>query len=81
MAPLQAYLDQGWELQAVKLVSADESPFATLPNLHLAFDTAEPVYPLRLSGKATVSQKVRLYVIANEPVSYTHLTLPTTPYV
>lgn len=70
VAAFQRYLDQGWVLQAVKLTTQQDATFrGSLPPLRLTFDTAEPVYPLRLSGHATVHQDVRIYVLAETPMA------------
>jgi hypothetical protein len=36
-----------------------------LPPLRITFDTTKPVYPMRLSGKASSPQALRLYVLAD----------------
>lgn len=61
----QSYLDQGWRIQAVKLVpGANQAYRGVLPPLRMTFGTTAPVYPLRLSRHAAGSQRVRVYVAA-----------------
>lgn len=69
----QQYLDQGWVLQAVKLVPGkSQSDFAQrLPTLRMTFDAATPTYPIRLSRHAQVNQRVRLYLLSNQPLTIT----------
>ncbi|MGD8214173.1 DUF2330 domain-containing protein [Aestuariimicrobium sp. Y1814] len=67
----QKYLDQGWVLQAVKLTAegTDAAFEDALPTLRMTFETAEPVYPLRLSRHAKVHQDVRLYLLSAHPMA------------
>ncbi|TCO65251.1 DUF2330 domain-containing protein [Actinocrispum wychmicini] len=59
------YLDGGWSFAAVRLTAAQGGTLhGVLPPLRIAFDTADPVYPMRLSGLATTPQALRLYVLA-----------------
>ncbi|WP_203567610.1 DUF2330 domain-containing protein [Aestuariimicrobium ganziense] len=62
---LQEYLDQGWVIQAVKLVPAVAGSTLSpdLTPLRLSFETTTPVYPIKLSSKATTRQRVSLYLV------------------
>ena len=56
---------------------ADFDALGSLLGAYLLDETAVPVLPRRMNRN--ISAFVTLYGV--EPVSYTHLTLPTTPYV
>ncbi len=61
----QSYLDQHWRINAVKLVPEQASTLGrTLPPLRMAFPTRKVVYPMKLSGAATVAQQVRIHLLA-----------------
>jgi hypothetical protein len=49
---LRPYLSEGWSLTAVRLTAGQGNLRGTLPPLRITFDTASPVYPMRLSGQA-----------------------------
>lgn len=77
----QSYLDQGWVIQAVKLTPKDstESFYGNLPPLRMSFPTTAPIYPIRLSGQAKTPQRVRLYVVAKQPMSISRQASSSTP--
>lgn len=61
----QSYLDQDWRINAVKLVPEKAATLGrTLPPLRMAFPTRKVVYPMKLSGAATVAQQVRIHLLA-----------------
>ncbi|MFE0515317.1 DUF2330 domain-containing protein [Streptomyces sp. NPDC058964] len=63
---LQPYVDMHWEYVAVRLApeSADTALNGALDPLHLTFEAAGPVYPMRLSRLARTPQSLGLYVLA-----------------
>lgn len=76
-----SYLDQGWVLQAVKLVRGEENrSFAgALPPLRMTWKTDAPVYPIRLSSHATIEQDVRLYLVSSTPLAIQAQAAPDQP--
>lgn len=61
----QSYLDQGWRINAVKLAPAQAGSLGrTLPPLRMTFPAEKVVYPMKLSGAATVPQRVRIHLLA-----------------
>lgn len=62
---LRPYLDEGWSFAAVRLTASQNGTLSgVLPPVRVAFDFADPVYPMRLSALATTPQALRLYVLA-----------------
>ncbi|WP_161962467.1 DUF2330 domain-containing protein [Nocardioides speluncae] len=73
---LTPYLQEGWKIVAVKLTpTGAKKTFADgLPPMQMAFQTAEPVYPMRLSKLGNPSQPFRLYVLADHRMDITNPT-------
>ncbi|MFE0672530.1 DUF2330 domain-containing protein [Streptomyces sp. NPDC058867] len=63
---LRPYVERRWEYVAVRLSPerAGDRLDGDLDPLHLSFDAAEPVYPMRLSRLAPAPQSLGLYVLA-----------------
>lgn len=77
----QVYLDEGWSFMAVRLrPEADTGSGLTgeLDPLHVRFKTDEPVYPMRLSERATQTQQVTLYTLTTGPTTLRGPNLPET---
>ena len=47
----------------------------------LAFYAGAVIVPLLIAGSLNLDAETTIHLINADPVSYTHLTLPTTPYV
>ena len=64
---LAGYVEDRWEVVAVKLVPGDTTRTLTgdLQPLRLSFDSDTVVYPMRLSRSAPAPQTVDLYVLAD----------------
>ncbi|AKU15017.1 DUF2330 domain-containing protein [Luteipulveratus mongoliensis] len=73
---MQAYLDQGWRLYAVKLTSRGSTLRGTLSPLRLSFAATKPVYPIRLSHHARYRQSVVVYVAAPHRMELDPVTAP-----
>ena len=68
--------DKNWQAsQSIELLPM-EMPFAQSSGLEL-----EQVVYTALENRPEIAEAIRRIRIAGVPVSYTHLTLPTTPYV
>lgn len=66
----QVYLDDGWSFMAVRLrpeADTGKGLNGELDPLHLSFKTDKPVYPMRLSERATSTQRVTLYTLTTGP--------------
>lgn len=76
----QSYLDRGWRINAVKLVPDQaESLGRTLPPLRMAFPTERIIYPMKLSGAATVPQHVRIHLLATRRMDIATQAAPSSP--
>jgi hypothetical protein len=64
---LSAYVDEGWETIAIKLLPTGKEASLTgeLQPLRLSFASSTLVYPMRLSKSADNPQTVALYVLAD----------------
>lgn len=62
---LVPYLAEGWLVVAVRLAPTSGSLAEGLPPMRIAFETDNPVYPMRLSATADHVQPLRLYVLAD----------------
>ncbi|WP_436496983.1 DUF2330 domain-containing protein [Actinokineospora sp. HUAS TT18] len=61
---LRTYLDQGWQLLAVKLSPTGDALTGQLTPLRLSFPATKPVYPISLSRHAASTHTVITYVAA-----------------
>lgn len=76
----QSYLDQGWRVNAVKLVPEGATSLGrTLPPLRMTFPAERVVYPMKLSGAATVSQRVRIHLLATRRMEIATQAAPSSP--
>jgi hypothetical protein len=60
---LSDYAEEGWRFVAIRLAPGSEG---SLQPLKIAFDTEEPVYPMRLQQLATRPLSLTLFVLAPE---------------
>lgn len=65
------YLGNGWNIAAVKLIpdsTQEHLRTGDLPPLRMKFSTDKPIYPIKLSQRASIEQRIQLYIAAGHRV-------------